>query len=111
MSLENSTTGEPSRRPDGEGRREGTPQQSKFPQRSGGVSVDSTSGKSGTSQGGKPSVGGAEWFQAKAQVGRTHKAAVFKPACEECSLFKICLPKATSEGSRAERAGKRLFEV
>ena len=38
-------------------------------------------------------------------------AAVFKPACEECSLFKICLPKATSEGSRAERLGKRLFEV
>jgi RNA-directed DNA polymerase len=76
MSLENSTTGEPSRRPDGEGRREGTPQPSKFPQRSGGVSVDSTSGKSGTSQGGKPSVGGTEWFQAKAQVGRPHKAAV-----------------------------------
>ena len=38
-------------------------------------------------------------------------AAVFKPACEECSLFPICLPKATSEGSRAERAGRRLFEV
>ena len=38
-------------------------------------------------------------------------AAVFKPACEECSLFQICLPKATSEGSRAERIGKRLFEV
>jgi CRISPR-associated exonuclease Cas4 len=38
-------------------------------------------------------------------------AAVFKPACEECSLFQICLPKATSEGNRAERLGKRLFEV
>ena len=38
-------------------------------------------------------------------------AAVFKPACEECSLFEICLPKATGEGSRAERAGRRLFEV
>jgi hypothetical protein len=76
MSLENSTTGEPSRRPDGEGRREGTPQQSESPQRSGGVSVDSTSGNRGISQGGKPSVGGAEWFPAKAQVGRTHEAAV-----------------------------------
>src|ERR1039458_8394908 len=38
-------------------------------------------------------------------------AAVFKPACEECSLFTICLPKATSEGGRAERAGRRLFET
>jgi CRISPR-associated exonuclease Cas4 len=28
-------------------------------------------------------------------------AAVFKLACEECSLFEICLPKATSAGSRA----------
>jgi CRISPR-associated exonuclease Cas4 len=38
-------------------------------------------------------------------------AAVFKPACEECSLFEICLPKATGEDSRAESFGKRLFEV
>jgi CRISPR-associated exonuclease Cas4 len=37
-------------------------------------------------------------------------AAVFKPACEECSLFKICLPKATSEGSRAERLARQLFQ-
>jgi hypothetical protein len=41
----------------------------------------------------------------------TVPAVVFKPACEECSLFTICLPKATGEGSRAERLGKRLFEV
>ena len=37
--------------------------------------MDSTSGKSGRSQGGKPSVGGAERFPAKAQVGRPHEAA------------------------------------
>ena len=37
-------------------------------------------------------------------------AAVFKPACEECSLFQICLPKATSEGSRAERLARQLFQ-
>jgi CRISPR-associated exonuclease Cas4 len=37
-------------------------------------------------------------------------AAVFKPACEECSLFKICLPKATSDGSRAERLARQLFQ-
>ena len=44
-------------------------------------------------------------------ASRSVPAAVFKPACEECSLFQICLPKATSEGSRAERLGRRLFEV
>jgi len=38
-------------------------------------------------------------------------AAVFKPACEECSLFEICLPKGTSEGSRAERLARQLFET
>ncbi len=38
-------------------------------------------------------------------------AAVFKPACEECSLFDICLPKATSEDSRAERLARQLFEI
>jgi CRISPR-associated exonuclease Cas4 len=38
-------------------------------------------------------------------------AAVFKPACEECSLFKICLPQVTSQPAGLERAGKRLFEV
>ena len=37
-------------------------------------------------------------------------AAVFKPACEECSLFEICLPKATSDGSRAERLARQLFQ-
>jgi CRISPR-associated exonuclease Cas4 len=35
--------------------------------------------------------------------------AVFKPACEECSLFEICLPKAASEGGRAERLARQLF--
>src|SRR6266545_1885145 len=29
--------------------------------------------------------------------------AVFKPACEECSLFEICLPKVTDGGNRAWR--------
>ena len=36
---------------------------------------------------------------------------VFKPACEECSLFEICLPKAASEGSRAERLVRQLFQT
>jgi len=37
--------------------------------------------------------------------------AVFKPACEECSLFEICLPKAASEDSRAERLARQLFQT
>lgn len=38
-------------------------------------------------------------------------AAVFKPACEECSLFDICLPKATSADRRAERLAGELFQI
>ena len=37
--------------------------------------------------------------------------AIFKPACEECSLFEICLPKATSRGAALARAACRLFEI
>ncbi len=37
--------------------------------------------------------------------------AVFKPACEECSLFEICLPKATAVDSRAARLSRDLFKT
>lgn len=37
--------------------------------------------------------------------------AIFKPACEECSLFEICLPKAASADSRAERLARQLFQT
>lgn len=37
--------------------------------------------------------------------------AVFKPACEECSLFETCLPKATAGDSRAARLARQLFET
>lgn len=37
--------------------------------------------------------------------------AVFKPACEECSLFEICLPKATAVENRAARLSRDLFKV
>ncbi|MBI4662853.1 MAG: Dna2/Cas4 domain-containing protein, partial [Verrucomicrobia bacterium] len=37
--------------------------------------------------------------------------AVFKPACEECSLFEICLPKITGASDRLARAAKGLFSV
>src|SRR6266576_2426778 len=35
--------------------------------------------------------------------------AIFKPACEECSLYEICLPTATEAGSRAQRLTRQLF--
>jgi CRISPR-associated exonuclease Cas4 len=37
--------------------------------------------------------------------------ATFKPACEECSLYAICLPKATENPSRAARATTDLFRT
>jgi CRISPR-associated exonuclease Cas4 len=35
--------------------------------------------------------------------------AVWKPACEECSLHDICLPEATGVDSRAGRLTRELF--
>ncbi len=37
--------------------------------------------------------------------------AVFKPACEECSLFEVCLPKATSQSPSLSRVPHQLFEI
>lgn len=37
--------------------------------------------------------------------------AIFKPACEECSLFPICLPKATARESRATKLTVALFKT
>ena len=37
--------------------------------------------------------------------------AVWRQACEECSLFDICLPKATSVDSRAGRLAEQLFKI
>lgn len=37
--------------------------------------------------------------------------AVFKPACEECSLYEICLPKLTSRPGGLAQAAKRLFQT
>ena len=38
-------------------------------------------------------------------------SAQFKPACEECSLFKICLPRVTSQPASLRRAAAQLFET
>lgn len=37
--------------------------------------------------------------------------AAFKPACEECSLYEICLPKATENPGRIERVAGGLFRT
>jgi CRISPR-associated exonuclease Cas4 len=37
--------------------------------------------------------------------------AVWRPACEECSLFDVCLPRATAADSRAERLVRELFQI
>lgn len=37
--------------------------------------------------------------------------AAWTPACEECSLFEICLPKATAADSRTGRLARRLFQI
>jgi CRISPR-associated exonuclease Cas4 len=38
-------------------------------------------------------------------------AAVFKPACEECSLYEICVPQVTGAANGVTRAAHRLFEI
>jgi len=37
--------------------------------------------------------------------------AEYRDACQECSLFDVCLPKATSTDSRAARLARQLFET
>lgn len=44
-------------------------------------------------------------------AGSTVPPAVFKPACEHCSLFDICLPRATSDVKRAARLSAGLFDA
>ena len=43
--------------------------------------------------------------------GRRVPVAEFKPACEECSLYKICLPEVTSRPRRVVAAAAGLFET
>jgi CRISPR-associated exonuclease Cas4 len=37
--------------------------------------------------------------------------AEFREACEECSLYEICLPKATGSGGRAAQLAGQLFKT
>lgn len=37
--------------------------------------------------------------------------AQYKPACQECSLYDICLPRATAGDGRPERLARQLFET
>ncbi len=38
-------------------------------------------------------------------------SAILKPACEECSLFNICLPAVTKDAAVSKRANASLFRV
>jgi CRISPR-associated exonuclease Cas4 len=38
-------------------------------------------------------------------------AAVFKPACEECSLYEICLPQITCHPASLAQAAAKLFQT
>ena len=37
--------------------------------------------------------------------------AVFRPACEECSLYDICLPQVTSQPERVAKVASALFQT
>ncbi|MCX7826213.1 MAG: CRISPR-associated protein Cas4 [Verrucomicrobiae bacterium] len=55
----------------------------------------------------------AEQFQMsdlKSEIQRL-PAAVFRPACEHCSLFEVCLPQVTSAPAALERAARELFQI
>lgn len=43
--------------------------------------------------------------------GQSVPPAEFKPACEECSLFDICQPKATESRGRIDRLARQLYQV
>lgn len=53
---------------------------------------------------------GSEISNLKSEIPRL-PAATWKPACEECSLFDLCLPKAASPDRRAERLARSLFQI
>lgn len=37
--------------------------------------------------------------------------ALYRPACEECSLFEICMPKAIENDQTTSRLARRLYEI
>jgi CRISPR-associated exonuclease Cas4 len=37
--------------------------------------------------------------------------AVVKPACEECSIYEVCLPQATSQPRRWDQLARQLFQI
>ncbi|HEY9175560.1 MAG TPA: CRISPR-associated protein Cas4 [Verrucomicrobiae bacterium] len=55
-------------------------------------------------------LGQSEISNLKSEIPRL-PPAVWRPACEECSLFDLCLPKATAQDRRAERLAASLFHI
>ncbi|MCX6926943.1 MAG: Dna2/Cas4 domain-containing protein [Verrucomicrobia bacterium] len=55
-------------------------------------------------------VDGFQMSDLKCQVSAL-PSAVFKPSCEECSLYEICLPEVTGAPGGVACAASRLFEI
>lgn len=55
-------------------------------------------------------LGLSELADAKSEIAPL-PPAVFKPACEECSLYDICLPQITSQPARLDRLARQLYEI
>jgi CRISPR-associated exonuclease Cas4 len=45
------------------------------------------------------------------EIPKLPPARYIEGRCEECSLFEICLPKATCGDNRAERLARQLFQI
>jgi CRISPR-associated exonuclease Cas4 len=53
----------------------------------------------------------SEISKLKSEIPAIPPAPYVEGRCEECSLFEICLPKATCAESRAQRLAQALFEI
>ena len=64
----------------------------------------------GTTLGPKDLTSNVQDSTSNAQLRRL-PVAILKPACQECSLYDICLPRATAGDGRPERLARQLFEI
>jgi CRISPR-associated exonuclease Cas4 len=55
-------------------------------------------------------LGQCEMSDSKSEIPRL-PPAVLKPACQECSLYHVCLPALTGDPGAVVRATRALFEI
>jgi CRISPR-associated exonuclease Cas4 len=53
----------------------------------------------------------SEMSDLRFEIPKLPPARYIAGRCEECSLFEICLPKATGADNRAERLTRELFQI